>query len=493
MKVFTRPRSSCAHCLGRDSIDSTARLNLSGGLGLWSKLFSLPISIKGIAEADSIIAVGLDSRFYFSVVGVQIRRALKKGAHLVTIDARDSNLARYTDHWLQPAPGREGMLLSILAQRLAGHRRQSKDRCHGSGRRRGKIEKSGRTAERRRKPDSHHRARQFSNTATIANWSTRFLQLAKLPHTNFMPLYHGGNTRGALELGAFGELLPGAAESKGPGMTLADVTSKHKRPKVTLSGGPGPVPGTAGLRFIISQDIYYPPFEVDAFLPAASFAQGGGTLTNMEGRVQELVKIENPPEGAVTGFMRPDWQIFTELSQRLDCEALKYNNEAEILKEIHQTVAGFPAKPDRQPRLFKAQSELTIEKKNQSPAGKGPLLLMVEYAGFQHRGIGSFLCRGRPGGIGLGKRPAHESGRPGRLGIENGEAVTVTLNGKKMSIHAKTDSECPAGTAYIYLPLNFGGLTEFRDGEFFQALPSNPIKVNIRARKGIKKKISLIF
>ncbi len=64
-------------CLSGNSIDSTARLALPGGLGLWTKLFSLPISIKGIAESDAIIAVGLDSRFYFSVVGVQIRRALK--------------------------------------------------------------------------------------------------------------------------------------------------------------------------------------------------------------------------------------------------------------------------------------------------------------------------------------------------------------------------------------------------------------------------------
>ena len=71
--------------------------------------------------------MGLDSRFYFSVAGVQVRRALKKGAQLVTIDARDTNLARYTDHHLQPTPGREGMLLSCLAQGLAGQEGPCKD------------------------------------------------------------------------------------------------------------------------------------------------------------------------------------------------------------------------------------------------------------------------------------------------------------------------------------------------------------------------------
>ena len=38
----------------------------------------------------------------------------------MTIDARDSNLARYTDDWLRPAPGTEGSLLKFLADSLAG-------------------------------------------------------------------------------------------------------------------------------------------------------------------------------------------------------------------------------------------------------------------------------------------------------------------------------------------------------------------------------------
>jgi formate dehydrogenase alpha subunit len=469
-------------CLGLNSIDSTARLNLPGGLGLWSRLFSLPLSIKGIAEADSVIAVDLDSRFYFSVIGVQIRHALKKGAHLVTIDARDSNLARYTDHWLRPVAGREGMLLNILAQSPTGQRGNLKTVAAASGVGEETLEKAVKllSAEGNLTIIIGPAAFEYSDNSELLD---ALFALAKRPHTNFIPLYHGGNTRGALELGAFGELLPGAAKSGGPGMTLEDVTSKRKRPKVLYLVGQAPFRERPDCDFIISQDLYYPPFEVDAFLPAASFAQSGGTLTNMEGRVQELVKIEKPPEGAVTGFMRPDWQIFTELSQQVGGEPLKYKNEADILAEIHKTVPGFPAKADRQPRLFKAQSEPTIEKKNQLPVGEGPLLLMVEYGGFQHRGTDLSAVVEGLGELGLEKGLRMNPDDLAKLGIENGEAVTVVLDGKRMSIYAKTDPECPSGTAYVYRPLNFGGLTEFQDWEFFQALPSNPVKVNIQRTK----------
>ena len=468
------------HCMGSDSIDSTARLNLPGGLGLWSKLFSLPISIKGIAEADSIIAVGLDSRFYFSVVGVQIRRALKKGAHLVTIDARDSNLARYTDHWLRPRPGEEGMLLSFMAQRLVGKKGNLKSTSKQAGLDEEKLKKAVESIN------------QGENLAVIIGPTVfeygdntelidSIFQLAKRKNTIFVPLYHGSNVRGAIELGAFGELLPGGAKSKGQGISLADVMTKQKRPKVIYFVGQAPFHERPDCDYLISQDIYYPPFPVDAFLPAASFAEAGGTLTNIEGRVQELVKIENFPDGAVTGFMRPDWKIFSELGQQLDCTAMQFKNEAEILREIHETIPDFPVNPDRQLRLLKPKSDLTIEKRNHSPVGTGEILLVVETAGFQHRGIDlSYVVEGL-------KELAIERGlrlHPDDLskwGIAAGKNVRLIVDGKQLIVTTKADSECQAGVAYLTHPVNFGGLSDVKGLESLYGLESNPIRVSIRA------------
>jgi predicted molibdopterin-dependent oxidoreductase YjgC len=467
--------------LGSKNIDSTARWNLAGGPGLWSRLFSLPISIKEIAEADAIIAMGLDSRFYFSVAGVQVRHALKKGARLVTIDARDTNLARSTDHHLQPTPGREGMLLGSLALGLAGHKINMKTIAKKAGVGEEKLKKAMEWLREGERLAIIIGPVVFEYSDTVELLDALF-ELAERPHTDFLPLYHGSNGRGALEMGVFGEVLPGMDTSDGPGVSLADVIAGRKRPKVIYLVGQAPFLERPDCDFLISQDTYFPPFPVDAFLPAASFAEGGGTLTNIEGRVQELVKIENPAEGAVTGFVRPDWQIFAELSQKLGCQALQYENVEEVMQEIHTAVAGFPATANRKPRRLKPKGELIIEKKDQGPAGGGNFLLVVERGGFQHRGMDLSAVVEGLGELGLEQGLRLNPDDLVRLGLKTGDPVTVSLDGKKMEIKAKEDLDCPAGTVYAYLPLNFGGLPAFKGWEFFHDLPSNPVRVSIAQR-----------
>jgi formate dehydrogenase major subunit len=466
-------------CLAGNSIDSTARFDLPGGLGLWTKLFSLPISIKGITESDAIIAVGLDSRFYFSVVGVEIRRALKHGAKLLTIDARDSNLARYTDHRLQPAPGREGMLLNAVSQGLSGKKTALKTIAKLGGMDEEAVKKAidlinaGEDLSVIIGPTVF----EYSDTVELLEG---ILSLAKRKNTNFMPLYHGANVRGAVELGAFGEILPGGIQSKGPGISLADLMTKRRRPKVLYLVGQAPFLERPDCDYLISQDTYYPPFPIDAFLPAASFAEAGGTLTNIEGRVQELVKIENPPEGAVTGYVRPDWQIFSDLSEKLDCQALGYKKAGDILQEIHEAVPGFPAKADREPRRLKAGSELAIEKKDHPPTGKGEFLLVVEPAGFQHRGTDlSYVVEGL-GELALEKGVRLNPDDLAQLGVEPGGRITITVDGVKVTATTKADGDCPAKVIYCTRPPNFGGLKECKNLEPLYRLNSNPIHVEVR-------------
>jgi predicted molibdopterin-dependent oxidoreductase YjgC len=466
-------------CLASNSIDSTARLNLPGGLGLWTKLFSLPISMKGIAESDAIIAVGLDSRFYFSVAGVQIRRALKHGAQLLTIDARDSNLARYTDHRLQPAPGQEGTLLNGVAKSLAGKKTSLKTLAKHGGMDDGALKKAidrlaaGATLSVIIGPTVF----EYSDNTELVDG---IFELAKRQNTNFMPLYHGSNVRGAIELGAFGELVPGGSPSKGSGISLADVMSRKKRPKVLYLVGQAPFPERPDCDYVISQDTYYPPFPIDAFFPAASFAEAGGTLTNIEGRVQKLVKIESPPDGAVTGFVRPDWRIFSDLSEKLDCRALGYKKAEDVLQEIHEAVPGFPAKPDREPRRLEAKSEGIIEKKNQPPSGKGEFLLVVEPAGFQHRGTDlSYVVEGL-GELALEQGVRLNPDDLAGLGVEPGGRITISVNGVKVTVRTKADGDCPAKVIYCSRFSNYGGLKECKDLEPLCRLDSNPIRVGVK-------------
>jgi predicted molibdopterin-dependent oxidoreductase YjgC len=458
-------------------IDSTARQNLSGGPALWSWLFSLPISLKEIASADTIIAMGLDSRFYFSVVGVRVRQALKKGAHLVTIDARDSNLARYTEHYLRPIPGREGLLLDFLAKRLTSRTGNIRTVAKEAG-----VEKNLLKEVSERLRGGNRLAviigptiLEYSDNTSLIDGLSR---LAKRPRTTFIPLYHSSNIRGALELGLFDELPTGEA----PRITLEDVIEGRRRPKVIYLVGQAPFLQRPDCDFLISQDLYLPPFPVDAFLPVASFAESGGTLTNVAGRVQDIVKVENPSDGAVGGFVRPDWWIFSELSRELGCTTLDYTSESEIREEIHRTIPGFPIVADRKPRRLEVAGTRPLERQAAAATGTGDFLLVINRGGFEHRGMElSSMVEGL-GELGLeqGLRLNPEDLR--RLDVGTGEKVIVSFTGNKLEIKTREDPDCPVGVAYMYKWLNFGGMGSLKGVEFIHALPSNPVRVSIEKR-----------
>jgi formate dehydrogenase alpha subunit len=446
--------------LSSNGIDSTARWALPGGPGVWADLFALPISIKGVAQADAIIAVGLDSRFSFSVAGVEIRRALKEGATLVAIDSRNSNLARYSRHWLRPRPGTEGTVLRVLAEHLATG---TGDRVSG-----GAVEETGvdpqvLEAAGEALAQCDHLAvvvgpTAFALDATL-DLARALVRLSGREGTTVLPLVQGANTRGAVELGVFGELLPGLGKAKGHGLSLADVLEGRARPKVLYLVGESPFFERPQCDFVIAQDLYMPPFDVDAFLPAASFAEAEGTLTNIEGRVQRLVKVENLTDGAVNGYVRPDWLIFGALAEKLGRGGRWPRDARQVLEEIGTAVAGFPKAPDRRPRALKGRRHIPWEKPRTPSPAAGEFRLIVEPGGFRHRGIDLSLAV-----EGLGELALEEGFRMhpddlARLGLENGAEVTLGLDGVEVSGVARADQDCPYGTVWLYRPFAWGGLT----------------------------------
>jgi formate dehydrogenase alpha subunit len=469
-------------CLRSNNLDSTARWALPGGLGLWARLLSLPISIKKIADADSIIAVGLDSRFSFSVAGVEIRRALREGATLVTIDARESNLARYTEHWLQPPPGEEGAALGLLAEMLLAGvgKRVSRAAADEAG-----VDRQALAQAAQALAPGKDLAVIVGPTAFATDLDHELAQalfrLAERERTTFLPLFQGANTRGALELGVFGELLPGPERARADCLSLSDVLEGRAKPKVVYLVGEVPFFERPDCEYLIAQDLYRPPFEVDAFLPAASFAEAEGTLTNIEGRVQAMVGIEDLPEGALTGFARPDWSIFGALAARLGYDGLAFRSAREILEEISEKVAGFPATPDRRPRRLAVALDIPAEKLPilRSRAGGRPLI--VEPGGFRHRGIDmSFAVEGLSElGLEEGFRLHPED--LDELGIESGQQVILSLDGQEVSGAAKPDPDCPRGAVYVHRPFAYGGISHRRSLGALYRLGSGLAKVTVRS------------
>ncbi|MBN2199516.1 MAG: molybdopterin-dependent oxidoreductase [Candidatus Aminicenantes bacterium] len=474
-------RKFVTESLGSPGLDSTARWALPGGADVWSRLLSLPISIKGLASAEAVLAVGLDSRFSFSVAGVEIRRALKEGAKLVTIDSRESNLARYTDHWLRPRPGGEGETLLALAEKMAGAPPESKGTREESA--------SGLTTR-----DLDEAARVLGSGKSLAVLvgpavfgrdkggaaARALLMLAGRENTIFLPLYQGANTRGALELGIL--------DQSAGGMRLEDVLEGRAKPKVIYLVGETPFLERPDCDYLIAQDIYLPPFEVDAFLPAASFAEAGGTLTNVEGRVQEIVQIECLPDGAIAGFVRPDWFIFSQLSSRVSQRGFVYESWRDVLRDISGHVQGFPAVPDRRPRRMTWKTDFRDVKASPESASGGDLVLLLEPGGFRHRGIDlSFVVEG------LTELKLEEGFRLhpsdlAALGLEPGETLTLSWNGTEASAPVRADADLPPGAAAAWRPSAYGGLLHRRSLLPLFRQPDDVLSVRVASRKGKKSR-----
>jgi predicted molibdopterin-dependent oxidoreductase YjgC len=466
-------------CLGAPRIDSTARIELGGGLGLWSFLFSLPISIKDITGSDAILVVDLDSRFDFSVVGTKVRQAIDAGARLVTIDPRDSNLARYTDDWLRPAPGTEGTVLKGIAKYLAGKAPAPPALAGAAGIDAPSLEKAlaVMAASERLTVILGPQVFHYAETSDLAEGLRR---LATRPESNFIPLYFGANSRGVLELG----LLPEEAPAGGHGerdFRLEDLASGRKRPKVLYLAGDIPFLERPACDFLIVQDIYLPPFAFDVFLPASSFAEAGGTLVNMEGRVQEIVQVEAPPEGALTGFMRPDWRIFADLADAMDCHIMSYRSPRDVFKEIRKDIPDFPAGVSRRQRRMRAPSAWEPGKAKNGRASEGTFLLVFQPGGYRHRGID---LSSKVGGLeelaleeGFRINPEDMAG----LGLKSGSRIHISARDSKASAPgtAVEDPGCPAGVIYISRPAVFGGLGGRRDLLPLYRLEANPVRVAV--------------
>jgi len=84
------------------------------------------------------------------------------------------------------------------------------------------------------------------------------------------------------------------------------------------------------VEFLVVQDIFMSETAelADVVLPAATFAEKEGTLTNTERRVQLWRKAIEPP-----GEARPDWEIISDISSRMGYE-MKYDSTSQIMEEI---------------------------------------------------------------------------------------------------------------------------------------------------------------
>ena len=158
------------------------------------------------------------------------------------------------------------------------------------------------------------------------------------PGAGVGPLFEDANSLGARDMGILPDALPGYQPAPEPGMSYTEMLSSPQLKALYVMGA-NPVrhleqpelPST--LEFIIVQDIALTETakQADVVLPAVTFAEKEGSMTNVDHHVQAIRRALRPLPGA-----KADWEILTKLAAYMG-HSWNYASPRDVLLEIAES------------------------------------------------------------------------------------------------------------------------------------------------------------
>lgn len=346
-------------------------------------------SIKEIAGADFILAIGTNTTESHPIIGLQIKKALQQGATLVVLDPRQTEVAQLAHHHLRLKSGTDVALLNGLAQIIINeelwHQEFVGQRTEDFGALKQIVEKytpayvaeiTGISEETLQAVARGYAQAQRAtilytmgltqhttgthNVLAVANLALLCGHLGR-EHSGVNPLRGQNNVQGSCDMGALPNVLTGYqnvsdnqvrakfAKAWGvsdlpasPGLTVGEMFEAAGAGSIKgmYIMGENPLLSDANanqvkadlqkLEFLVVQDIFLTETAklADVVLPAASFAEKDGTFTNTERRVQRVRQAIAP-----VGQAKADWQIISLLAQTLGYP-MQYGSPSEIMAEI---------------------------------------------------------------------------------------------------------------------------------------------------------------
>jgi NADH-quinone oxidoreductase chain G len=182
----------------------------------------------------------------------------------------------------------------------------------------------------------------------------------QLKNVTYYPLVRRSNFQGSLDMGVVPAYYPGyrkidtestaalvglwnAILPEKAGMNAVEMINAIKTGNLAslyimgddpAGSDPGLKQTLQKLEFLVVQDIFMTETAklAHVVLPAASSAEKAGTFTNLERRLQQLNKAEEP-----VGESRPDWEIIQDIAKRMG-GPMNYGSVRDILGEIRNVV-----------------------------------------------------------------------------------------------------------------------------------------------------------
>jgi formate dehydrogenase alpha subunit len=347
-------------------------------------------------NAGCLMVVGSDSASNHPVITVRFRRAVKRGAVLIVVNPKWTELNYYADIWLRQRPGTDVALFNGMAYVLLDEGLADidfiKSRTEGfprwseavreyapplvselTGVAEGDIVRAARAFA---KPPfsgscmiwgmgvSQH-SNGTANAHAVINLALA-AGMAGKPGNGISPLRGQNNVQGCGDAGCIPDNLPGyqalTADNRAhfraawgqmtdrpAGLTVTSMVEAAGQGELKAMYVVGENPfldeanlshaqhAMRNLEFLVVQDIFLQETAQAAHvvLPAASFAEKEGTFTNSERRIQRVRQALAP-----VGNSRADWDITCDIARRvalrlgLDAGQFAYLSPAEIFDEM---------------------------------------------------------------------------------------------------------------------------------------------------------------
>ena len=377
--------------LGTNNVDHQDRMP-----GRAAPLGSLP----ELEQKDVILLLGCDPSSQAPMVELWIKKAaLRHGAKILVVNARQIELGRYGGPWLGYQPGSEAVLLNGLARAILDTGLESQaTRVSSAGRATARVTNMDEFRAWLKGYDPHQVERLTGVPTSSLKQAAQLLAAAERPIILYGPdwvagaepqaiernldmvanlaLLLGGidvaflagdnNTLGATEMGVVPDLYPGRqpfTDLKVRGR-LASFWGSKLSPvegldfdQMMIAGQEGTLQAmwimgadpasdcqSAGealgrIPFLVVQDLFMTDTAslAEVVLPAASFAETDGSFINLTGRLQAVKAAIRPP-----GQARPDWWIIVELARRMvdgkQMRAWEFPGPAEVLNEMSKVL-----------------------------------------------------------------------------------------------------------------------------------------------------------
>jgi formate dehydrogenase alpha subunit len=344
-------------------------------------------SFADIERADTILVAGANCTESHPVIGARIRQAALRGARLIVIDPRRTELAAMADVHLELVPGTNVLLLNsfacaliegdfirdrFIAERTEGFEQfsafvtryppESTERTTGVPA--GAVRAAARfygCAERPLEVHGLGMTEHYQGSESVMQLANLALLVGAIGRqgVGINPLRGQNNVQGAADMGCAPDSVTGYQNPRddevrrrfeavwqrpmpeAAGLTLPKMYEQARTGEIkamfifgedVVQSDPSVhvEPALAALEFLVVEELFLSATarRADVVLPGASVFEKDGTFTNAERRIQRVRRVLEPP-----GDARPDWQILCELMAATGYPQT-YQSPADIMNEI---------------------------------------------------------------------------------------------------------------------------------------------------------------